>query len=266
MPNSSERARLICDLDHLIWVHAIDARVGSEEDASSKRVDELLEIRFGITESRYLHPRNIVWSKASLADQVLDYTDRQFKQEVRMDKAYFRSIVRILAAHPVFSNASRVPQIPVWIQCHIVFRRLGCYGNGNSLGMNGRTYGFSEGAVVLFSSRVLMALFSIRKTLVKWPDAAERIQIKSRIKHRFGINGAVGIIDGTPVIFSQKPAIDGETYFSRKGIYCINLQLVCDDRGLIRHYLTGWPGSVYDNTVFEKTKLYRDTFLLRNSF
>ena len=31
---------------------------------------------------------------------------------------------------------------------------------------------------------------------------------------KYGIYGAVGIIDGTPAIFSQKPAIDGDTYFS----------------------------------------------------
>ncbi len=32
--------------------------------------------------------------------------------------------------------------------------------------------------------------------------------------------------------------------------YSINLQLVCDDKKVIRSYLTGWPGSVYDSTVF----------------
>lgn len=59
------------------------------------------------------------------------------------------------------------------------------------------------------------------------------------------------------VIFSQRPAVDGEKFYSRKGCYCINLQLFCDDRGLIRNYLTGWPGSVYDSTVFDKTRLCR---------
>ena len=52
--------------------------------------------------------------------------------------------------------------------------------------------------------------------------------------------------------FLQKPSIDGETFFSRKGVYCINLQLICDDNGMIRHCLTGWPGSAFDNSLFEK--------------
>lgn len=50
-------------------------------------------------------------------------------------------------------------------------------------------------------------------------------------------------------VLSQKPGIDGETYFSRKGIHCINLQLICDDKGMIRNFLTGWPGSVFDRTM-----------------
>ena len=72
----------------------------------------------------------------------------------------------------------------------------------------------------------------------------------------FTIN--MGLNDGTPIVFSRRPAIDGETFFSRKGFYCINLQLVCDDRGFIRSYLTGWPGSVFDNSLFEKTRMFTE--------
>ena len=114
-------------------------------------------------------------------------------------------------------------------------------------------YGFIEDTVVTFVRRVTTALLAISNDVIKWPDERERQVIKNRFKNDAGINGAVGIIDGTPVIFSQRPAIDGEVFWSRKSVYCMNLQLICDDRGFIRWYLTGWPGSVFDNTVFEKS-------------
>ena len=37
--------------------------------------------------------------------------------------------------------------------------------------------------------------------------------MKSRFRSNFGISGAVGIVDGTPVVFAQRPSIDGETFF-----------------------------------------------------
>ena len=174
-----------------------------------------------------------------------------------MDKASFYRIVNMLEGNPVFHNRSRNQQAPVWVQCFVAFRRLGTYGNANSLIRNAHHAGYSEGSIVNYMDRVVTAILSLHDRFVNWPNAEERVKIKSRIRSKFGIYGAVGIVDGTPVIFSQRPSIDGETFFSRKGVYCINLQLVCDDNGMIRHYLTGWPGSVFDNTLFEKMMLCR---------
>ena len=71
------------------------------------------------------------------------------------------------------------------------------------------------------------------------------------------MRNAVGVIDGTPVVFSQRPGVDGEVFWSRKCEYSYNLQLVCDDRKKIRYFISGWPGSVFDNSVFETSKLYK---------
>jgi hypothetical protein len=83
-------------------------------------------------------------------------------------------------------------------------------------------------------------------------------EIANRFKTQFGLFNAVGIVDGTPVVFSQRPAIDGEVYFTRKSQYAMNLQLVCDDRKRIRFYMIGWPGSMFDSTVFDKSKLIKN--------
>ena len=103
--------------------------------------------------------------------------------------------------------------------CFVAFRRLGTYGNANSLIRNAHHSGFAEGSVVKFTDRVVSAILSLHDNHIRWPDAQERAKIKLRFKSKFGINGGVGIVDGTPVIFSQRPSIGGETFFSRKGVY-----------------------------------------------
>ena len=73
--------------------------------------------------------------------------------------------------------------------------------------------------------------------MISWPNAEERLLISHRFERDHGIPGAVGIVDGTPVFFSQRPGVDGEVFWSRKCRYGINLQLVCDDKKKIRFYV-----------------------------
>jgi hypothetical protein len=40
--------------------------------------------------------------------------------------------------------------------------------------------------------------------------------------------------------------------------YAYNVQLVCDDKKLIRYYVVGWPGSCGDSLVFSRSFLYNN--------
>ena len=55
-------------------------------------------------------------------------------------------------------------------------------------------------------------------------------------------------------VYSQRPSIDGEVFWTRKSHYAMNLQLIADHTRRIRFYhQIGWPGTpVYDHTVFDK--------------
>lgn len=136
--------------------------------------------------------------------------------------------------------------------------KLGCDGNGVGEEKNALLCGFSTGSVNNFTKRVFTAILSLKDQVIKWPNAKERRQISRRFARDHGLPNAVGIIDGTPVVYSQRPHIDGEVFWTRKKEYSQNLQLVCDDRRKVRFFLIGWPGTVYDNTVFCKTKLARN--------
>jgi hypothetical protein len=77
----------------------------------------------------------------------------------------------------------------------------------------------------------------------RWPNSTERAAISNIFDEKFGLRGAVGVVDGTDVVLSQRPAIDGEVYWSRKQHYGISAQVVCDHRRMIRDYYVGWPGN-----------------------
>jgi hypothetical protein len=178
------------------------------------------------------------------------YDDISFKQIVRMNKESFVQLFLLIHEHPVFHTEHRKPQTAVWIQLMVVLQRLGCNGNANSLGARSRYAGVGSGTVAKFTDRVFTAILAMKDQVIYWPNEEERRDISARMGFKHGLPGCVGILDGTPVNFSQRPAIDGETFFNRKSRYCYNVQLICDDMKRIRFYQIGWPGSVYDSTVF----------------
>ena len=252
MPVKSERAVLIAELENLLR-HMI-----LEGDDKSVEFTEIMDIYEAVTGSRYLKDRSAVPKTRALVEILMQFGEREFKVLARCDKASFIRLVELIKDHPVFENNSRNKQSPVWLQLLVVMNRLGCDGNGASIQRMAMLNGTSYGSVEKFTERVFTAIRSLEATYVYWPNPEERARISKRMEKNHGLPGAVGIVDGTPVNFEQRPAIDGAAYFSRKSRYCINLQLVCDDKKRIRHYLTGWPGSQFDSQVFDHSILCRN--------
>jgi hypothetical protein len=70
-----------------------------------------------------------------------------------------------------------------------------------------------------------------------------------------GFSGCVGFVDGTYVVLRYCPTRNGETFFNRKSRYAYNIMLVCDDMKQIRYVVCGWPGSVYDSSIWKSSPL-----------
>jgi hypothetical protein len=156
-----------------------------------------------------------------------------------MEKFAFISLLQMIESHEVFKNESRNAQTKVWIQLMVVLNRLGCDGNGASVGRFAVICGVSYGSVIKYTERVFKAIISLQNQFVFWPNERERLKISERFGNIHGLPGCVGVVDGTPVHFMQRPAIDGEIWFTRKQRYSMNVQLICDDRGFIRYYQLG---------------------------
>lgn len=252
MPKRSSRDVFLEDIELKLMMMVLDDEDESEE------FWELVEIADMTEKYRYLIPREPIPKTQAIRDLLYEFPDSQFRQICRCDKRTFVSILNMISQHPIFHSASRKRQTPTHIQLMIALNRFGCNGNGSSIGAISRFGGMSYGTVCLCTERVITAILSFRDGIISWPGEEERNRISRRHELRFGLKGAVGILDGTPIVLSQRPHIDGEVFFNRKCTYCMNVQLICDDTKLIRAYQLGWPGSVYDNTVWSRSHMFRN--------
>jgi hypothetical protein len=207
MPRLSERQALIDDVESILKEMAING------DENTADFSEMMELRASLEETRYLNLRRHVRKNRSMNDMLWSYSDKDFRQAVRMDKSSFVRIVELIKNHPVFNRESKTRrQAAVWIQLMVTLQFCGLEGNGASIGRNARSNGFGEGTVVKFKQRCFTAILSMEKEYIKWPDVAERDVISSWFRVKHGIPNAVGIVDGTPAVFAQKPGNKGQTY------------------------------------------------------
>ena len=232
MPRLSDRQSILDDIDDMVKTMA----AWDDED----NIDELVDIRAAIASCRYLNLRAFIMKNKSMNEMLWFYDDREFKQVERMTKDSFLKLLNLISNDDAFgSPLSRHKQAPVWVQLQVVLQRLGCEGNGVSVGRLARLAGFSVGSVVAFTERVYTAILRLKKEVIRWPDADERRRLSAYMRTRYGIRGGILMVDGTPAVFSQRPAVDGEVWWTRKCHYAMNLQLVCDHTKRIRYFCGG---------------------------
>ena len=117
-----------------------------------------------------------------------------------MEKRSFLKLFEIVSVHRMFNKMSynqckrfKSKQAPVWIQLMVALIRVGCYGNGVSVGRVGVNCGYSDGSVDNFTN---YSNFSSKTN-----------------SNKLAKNRGEKVIDGTHCILAQKPKIDGGRFF-----------------------------------------------------
>ncbi|EFP74151.1 hypothetical protein PGT21_050170 [Puccinia graminis f. sp. tritici] len=220
-----------------------------DEDFDSLELEDLLHLLKAVTSVRYFAPRTTLQQAPPIHDFLLvRLEDRRFKQEFRMSRDSFIMLCKRVADDPVFHNNSNNPQRPIEEQMMVTLKRLGCFGNGSSVGMLARFFRVGEGTVELYTNRCIMAILRIQSQLLKWPSAEERVA-RAIEYGEDGFDGCIGVIDGSLIPLSDCPSRHGSDYYSRKGFYCISTLIVCDSQRNIQYMYTGWPGCSHDSRV-----------------
>ena len=128
MPRLSERQKLLREVDMVAETLTVN---GLHE---TKDFKEMLELKATLLAFRFLNLRKHLARSRTLNDALMHYSSNDFRQLARMDKTSSLRLLELIQADPIFQNRSRHKQAPVWMQLLVVMTRLGCYGNGASLG------------------------------------------------------------------------------------------------------------------------------------
>lgn len=222
---------------------------------------ELLCIYKGLKEQRYINSIREIVPKSNWALSVLpELDDQRFWSYTQVGRPSFDRIVDLIQHNDIFGNMSTCAQAPIELQLHYALFKLGHEGNANSIMKTATTWGVSDGHIVNCTWRVVQALCRIRDDFIKWSSPHDRQRESLKNDEREGFVGAVGKIDGTDVVSAYKPDGDyhGESFYSRKNKYALDICAVCNSWKEFTYYLAGWANSQHDSCIFASTTLCRN--------
>eukprot|EP00842_Homolaphlyctis_polyrhiza_P002925 jgi/Hompol1/3633/HPOL_006657-RA len=176
-----------------------------------------------------------------------------------MTKEQFIEVHSMISQHPVFISKGPKPQTPSELQLLVVLNRLGFHGNGVSQAKLSRFHATSVGSVNNFTRRVITAILSLRSVYLSWPNAQRRLEISHVFERDYGFPDCCGALDGTLFPFDLKPQECGEDFYTRKGTYATNAQVICDHECRITYFYTGWAGSAHDQRVLSNSRFGLNT-------
>ncbi|XP_025805944.1 protein ANTAGONIST OF LIKE HETEROCHROMATIN PROTEIN 1-like [Panicum hallii] len=195
------------------------------------------------------------WEQCSSAD----YPEADFRAAFRMGRATFAMLCDALGAAVAKEDTALRAAIPVRQRVAVCVWRL---ATGEPLRLVSKRFGLG---ISTCHKLVLEVCAAIRNLLMprflRWPDAAAVDGFKARFQADSGIPGVVGAIYTThiPII---APKVSVAAYFNRrhternhKTSYSITLQGVVGPDGAFTDVCIGWPGSMPDDQVLDRSAL-----------
>jgi hypothetical protein len=111
----------------------------------------------------------------------------------------------------------------------VTLYRMGRYGNAASVEEVARVAGCGEGSVENFTDRCFTAIEDLHDLFVRRFTPAEKEVEKTWMDENLGFKGKWRngwlMYDGTIVVLFQKPGLNGDAYYTRKGNYGLNVQV-----------------------------------------
>lgn len=199
-----------------------------------------------------------------------DFPEEEFKKAFRMGKDTFELICNELSSVVAKENTMLRDAVPVKQRVAVCIWRL---ATGEPLRLVSKRFGLG---ISTCHKLVLEVCTAIRTVLMpkylQWPDEKKMQDIKDEYEEMSGITNVVGSMYTThiPII---APKISVAAYFNKrhternqKTSYSITVQGVVDPRGVFTDVCIGWPGSMPDDQVLEKSALFQraNTGLLNN--
>ncbi|XWS26659.1 hypothetical protein CRYUN_Cryun26dG0049300 [Craigia yunnanensis] len=190
-----------------------------------------------------------------------DFPDEEFKRAFRMSKATFEMVCEELEPVVLKKNTMLRDAIPVRQRVAVCIWRL---ATGEPLRMVSKRFGLGISTCHKLVLEVCTAIKTVlMPKFVQWPDENKMKMIKEEFKSTTGIPNVGGSMYTThvPII---APKISVAAYYNKKHTernqktsYSITLQGVVDKKGVFTDVCIGWPGSMSDDQVLEKSAFYQ---------
>ncbi|XWS17614.1 hypothetical protein CRYUN_Cryun33cG0082100 [Craigia yunnanensis] len=190
-----------------------------------------------------------------------DYPEEEFKKAFRMSKSTFELICEELNSVIAKEDTTLRNAIPVKHRVAVCIWRL---ATGEPLRLVSKRFGLGISTCHKLVLDVCSAIRSVlMRKYLQWPDEDSARKIKEEYEGVSGIPNIVGSMYTThiPII---APKISVSAYFNKrhternqKTSYSITVQGVVDPRGVFTDICIGWPGSMNDDQVLEKSALYQ---------
>ncbi|XP_044464641.1 protein ALP1-like [Mangifera indica] len=188
-----------------------------------------------------------------------DFPDEQFKRDFRMSKATFNVICEDLESAVMKKNTLLRDAIPVRQRVAVCIWRL---ATGEPLRVVSKRFGLG----ISTCHKLVLEVCSAIKTVLmpkylQWPDEQRIKKIKEEFEHISGISNVGGSMYTTHVpIIAPKASV--AAYFNKrhternqKTSYSITVQGVVDPKGVFTDVCIGYPGSMPDDQVLERSAL-----------
>ncbi|KAF7372339.1 DDE Tnp4 domain-containing protein [Mycena venus] len=230
------------DISMPLWAGEISD--DDEDEVYLARMSAEGELLEAISATRVLYP-NTVPKVSQLRLVLVEFKandPKRFRRNLRVLPDTFDALVERIEDHPVFSNNSRHPETPVYIQLAIALYRFGHYGNAASVEGISQWAGVSVGLVVKCTHHVIIAFLSIHD--------------ESLYRARIGEEDFLWLMELVPLL--EEPGHYGEAYFDRKSNYSLNVQLITLPNLRIIDYVIGHCGSAHDSTAFADARTYKE--------
>ncbi|KAF7132059.1 hypothetical protein RHSIM_Rhsim09G0097200 [Rhododendron simsii] len=197
------------------------------------------------------------WDECNSAD----FPEEEFRKAFRMGKETFDLICNELTSAVAKENTTLRDAVPVRQRVAVCIWRL---ATGEPLRLVSKRFGLG---ISTCHKLVLEVCSAIRQVLMpkylNWPDEESVRRIKEDFESVSGIPNVVGSMYTThiPII---APKISVAAYFNKrhternqKTSYSITVQGVVNARGVFTDVCIGYPGSMPDDQVLEKSALYQ---------
>ncbi|KAE8684939.1 hypothetical protein F3Y22_tig00111105pilonHSYRG00773 [Hibiscus syriacus] len=190
-----------------------------------------------------------------------DFPEEEFRKAFRMSKSTFGLICCELEPVVMKKNTTLRDAIPVRQRVAACIWRL---ATGEPLRQVSKRFGLGISTCHKLVLEVCSAINTVlMPKFLQWPDEKKMEEIKEEFESISGIPNIGGSLYTThvPII---APKFNVAAYFNRrhternqKTSYSITVQGVVDREGIFRDVCIGWPGSMPDDQVLEKSALFK---------